>query len=105
MLASIGMHGFWYYYRYSGDRATMAHAYPAVKRYLALWELGSDGLVVHRPGGWDWGDWGNNIDRPVLDNALFYQALEAAINMARLTGNEARCGGLSENEGEYRGQF
>lgn len=89
MLSSIGMHGFWYYYFYTGDTATIKHAYPAVKRYLDLWRLGSDGLLVHRSGGWDWGDWGENIDRPVMDNALLFQALESAINMAKLTGNEA----------------
>lgn len=88
MLSSIGEHGFWYYYRYTGDRGTIEHVYPAVKRYLALWKLGDDGLVVHRAGGWDWGDWGQNIDRPVMDNALLYQALGAAIEMARLTGQE-----------------
>jgi alpha-L-rhamnosidase len=89
MLSSIGMHGFWYYYFYTGDAATIKHAYPAVKRYLDLWKLGANGLLVHRNGGWDWGDWGENIDRPVMDNALLYQALESAINMAKLTGNEA----------------
>ena len=62
---------------------------PAVKRYLDLWQLGPDGILLHRSGGWDWGDWGENIDRPVMDNALLYQALESAINMANLTGNEA----------------
>ena len=96
MLSSIGEHGFWYYYRYTGDRDTIAHAYPAVKRYLSLWKLGPEGLVVHRPGGWDWGDWGKNIDRPVMDNALLYQALGAAIEMARLTGNEADIGGYEK---------
>ena len=89
MLSSIGEHGFWYYYRYTGDRDTLVHAYPAVRDYLALWQIGPDGLLVHRPGGWDWGDWGQNIDRPVMDNALLYQALAAAINMARITGHDA----------------
>jgi len=55
MLSSIGMHGFWYYYLYTGDNATIKHAYPAVKHYLDLWKLGPDGLLVHRDGGWDWG--------------------------------------------------
>lgn len=58
MLLSIGKHGFWYYYMYTGDASTIKHAYPAVKRYLNLWKLGADGLLVHRGGGWDWGDWG-----------------------------------------------
>jgi hypothetical protein len=88
MLASIGEHGFWYYYRYTGDDDAIAYAYPAVRDYLALWEIGPDGLLVHRSGGWDWGDWGENIDRPVMDNALLYQALGAAIGMARVTAHE-----------------
>jgi hypothetical protein len=89
MLSSIGMHGFWYYYLYTGDISTIKHVYPAVKRYLDLWQFGSDGLLIHRSGGWDWGDWGEDIDRPVMDNALLYQALESAVNMAKVTGNEA----------------
>ncbi len=89
MLASIGLYGFWNYYLHTGDRETIERAYPAVKRYLSLWELGPDGLVVHRKGGWDWTDWGEDIDVPVIENVWLYQALESAIRMARLTGNEA----------------
>src|ERR1035437_5721139 len=89
MLAGIGKYGFWHYYLNTGDKATIGHAYPAVKRYLSLWKLGPDGLLIHRLGGWDWADWGKNIDQPVIDNALLYQALEAAVSMARLTGHEA----------------
>jgi len=89
MLSSIGEYGFWYYYQHTGDLETIRHAYPAVKRYLQLWKLGGNGLLIHRDGGWDWGDWGENIDRPVLDNALLYQALNAAIKMANVTGNQA----------------
>jgi len=87
MLSSIGEYGFWYYYLYTGDVATIKHVYPAVKRYLNLWQLGPDGLLIHREGGWDWGDWGENIDRPVLDNALLYQALKVANQMANVTGD------------------
>jgi alpha-L-rhamnosidase len=89
MLASVGNYGFWNYYVFTGDKETIAHAYPSVKRYLALYRLGANGLVVHRPGDWDWADWGENIDVPVMENAWLYQALESAINMARLTGNDA----------------
>lgn len=89
MLASIGEQGFWNYYLQTGDREAMAKAYPAVKRYLSLWKLGEDGLIIHRPGGWDWADWGENIDSPVIGNAWLYQALEAAIKIAKLTGHEA----------------
>lgn len=86
MLAAIGKYGFWYYYRHTGDREMIAHCYPAVKRYLALWRMGADGLVVRRVGGWDWGDWGDNKDMPLLINAWFHMALEAARDMAHLLG-------------------
>lgn len=86
MLAAIGTYGFWTYYRYTGDRETIEHAYPAVKRYLDLWKTGSDGLVIRRTGGWDWGDWGENKDMPLLINGWFYMALESARNMAELLG-------------------
>lgn len=86
MLAAIGKYGFWYYFRYTGDIETIAHAYPAVKRYLEIWQIGSTGLVVARRGGWDWGDWGEHIDMPLLINCWFYMALESAVNMAQVLG-------------------
>jgi alpha-L-rhamnosidase len=87
MLASVGKYGFWTYYIQSGDKETIQHAYPAVRRYLNLWKLDKDKLVIHRPGDWDWSDWGTNIDVRILDSAWYQLALEGAINMARLTGN------------------
>jgi alpha-L-rhamnosidase len=108
MLASIGMYGFWYYYRYTDDSQTLKHAYPAVRKYLSLWQLGDDGLVVHRPGGWDWGDWGENKDRPVMLNAWYYMALQSAVRMAELTGHrrdipayQARINSIKENFNKY----
>jgi len=88
MLASVGWYGFWTYYLYTADQQTIADVYPAVRDYLSLWALGQDGLVVHRPGDWDWTDWGTNKDVPVLENAWLHLALKAAVEMARLTGNE-----------------
>jgi hypothetical protein len=96
MLAGIGEKGFWNYYVHTGDKATIEHAYPSVKRYLSLWQLGTNGLVIHRPGGWDWADWGENIDVPVMENAWLYQALNAAAKMARLTGNETDVAGYEK---------
>lgn len=68
------------------DGHTIVEAYPAVRKYLALWKIGSNGLVVHRKGGWDWGDWGTNVDIDILDNCWYYLALKAAIPMAILSG-------------------
>ena len=84
MLASVGKFGFWNYYIYTGDKETIRAVYPAVKKYLALWTLDTSGLVNHRSGDWDWYDWGNNIDIPVMENAWYSLALESACNMARL---------------------
>ncbi len=89
MLASIGKYGFWNYYIHTADKETIGQAYPAVKRYLKLWQLDAENLVVHRPGDWDWSDWGKEIDARVLDSAWYQLALEGAIGMARLTGNQA----------------
>lgn len=89
MLASVSKYGFWTYYLYSGDAAPLRHSYPAVKRYLNLWRFDQDGLIAHRRGGWDWSDWGKDIDARALDSAWYYLCMEAAIDMARLTGNQA----------------
>jgi alpha-L-rhamnosidase len=89
MLASIGKYGFWTYYLQTGDKETIAHAYPAVASYLNLWKLDRDNLVVHRPGDWDWSDWGDNIDARILDSAWYQLALEGAVAMAGVSGNTA----------------
>jgi alpha-L-rhamnosidase len=86
-LATIGECGFWNYFKYSGDTTTIVDAYSHVKNYLSLWTMDADGLVNHRAGGWDWEDWGNNIDTRLLDNCWYYLALKGALNMAILTNN------------------
>lgn len=89
MLASIGRLGFWNHYLNTGDRATAVAAYPHVRAYLALWKLDADGLVAHRKGGWDWADWGHQIDVRLLDQGWYCLALEGAASLARLAGNTA----------------
>lgn len=84
MLASVGKYGFWNFYRYTADIEMVRYVYPKVKKYLSLWNIDEKGLVKHRPGGWDWADWGDNIDVAVLDNAWYCLALESAANMAEL---------------------
>ncbi len=93
MLASIGKYGFWNYYMYTGDTAMIRYVYPAIKKYLNLWQLGEDGLVVHRPGGWDWLDWGEDIDASLVENSWYYMALQAAMQMANLTENSTDTAG------------
>ncbi len=87
MLASIG--GFATYALYTGDVQVIHEVYPAVQDYLALWQIDGEGLVVHRAGGWDWSDWGQDFDVALLDNGWYALALQGAIALARLTGNDA----------------
>jgi len=64
---------------------------------MLLFNLDGDGLVSHRVGGWDWQDWGSNIDWQLLDNAWYFLALDTMIKLAQLTGNTADLG-----EWQYR---
>ncbi|MEO0529575.1 MAG: alpha-L-rhamnosidase C-terminal domain-containing protein [Planctomycetota bacterium] len=90
MLASVGRYGFWEYYRHTGDIGTIRSVYPAVNRYLALWQVDDEGIVVPRKGGWTWGDWGKNKDMPLLFNAWYYLALDGRSRMAELFGDTDR---------------
>jgi len=87
MLASISRQGFWTYAFYSGDFDTLRHVYPAVQRYLEIWDLRPDGLIDPRPGSWPWGDWGDNVDMTLLSNIWYHLALQgqrhAALALAR----------------------
>lgn len=71
-------------YKYTADLNTIRYIYPKIKKYLSLWNIDENGIVKHRAGGWDWADWGDNIDVEILDNAWYCLALEAAINMGTL---------------------
>ena len=86
MLASVGWYGFWNYFMNTNDSTTMREVYPAVRKYLSIWSMGTNGLVQHRAGGWDWADWGTNIDLNPMENAWYYLALKSAIPMATMSG-------------------
>jgi alpha-L-rhamnosidase len=86
MLASIGEYGIGKYIEYTGDTGIIRQIYPQINKYMGLWKLGGDGLVIHRPGGWDWHDWGSRIDVKVLDNAWYYLALKTYLKMAKHLG-------------------
>ena len=89
MLASVGHYGFWTYYLETGDLDTVRRVYPAVRDYLALWELDTDGLVRQRSGGWTWGDWGNDKDMPLIFNGWYALALQGQRDMALALGHAA----------------
>lgn len=89
MLTSIGTYGFWNYYMNTGDRKQMEKAYPAVQKYLSLWQTDETGLTVMRRGGWLWGDWGENKDLRLIIAGWHYTALDGAAKMAELLGKQA----------------
>lgn len=89
MLASIGYHGFWNYYWNTGDKETITQVYDGVKRYLDVWELDENGVLVKRmteadDKGWYWGDWGTNVDKDLLMNEWYYIALKGFKQMSIL---------------------
>ncbi len=87
VLAAVGEYGVLRYYRNTGDLALLQQCYPAIKSYLLnVWQTNSLGLVIHRTGQWDWEDWGDNIDAPLLDNTWYMLALNAAAQIAPLVG-------------------
>ena len=90
MLASVGYYGFQTYYMLTGDSQTIADIYPRVRKYLfEVWEPQNSGLVKTRRGGWYWGDWGKNIDKPALQQCWYALALKGFAQMARTTGHRS----------------
>ena len=90
ILATAGKYGVQRYFRNTGDTNFLVQAYPALRDYLLnVWQTDSQGLVVHRAGGWDWDDWGSNIDPPLLDNTWYLMACEAAAQIAPIVGQSA----------------
>ena len=83
-----GVCGYWEYYLYTGKTDILEMMYEPSKNYLNLWEMGDNGLVIHRGGSWDWPDWGSNSDVPALENAWYYKALTAVKQMAQELGHD-----------------
>ena len=105
MLASIGRTGFGTYGLYSGDTETLRAVYPAAKRYLEIWNMQTNGLVVPRPGAWSWGDWGENVDMIVLYNAWYYIGLQGLEQMARTTGHPEDLPWIAARKAAIEGAF
>lgn len=90
MLASVGWYGFYTQYYYSGDSSFVAPIYDRLHRYLhEVWQVDQDGLAITRPGDWNWGDWGEEIDLGVLTTCWYYLALKAEHAFAVQLGKHA----------------
>ncbi len=87
ILATISTCGLGVYSFFSGDFTTGEDIYPAIKRYLMIWEFDQDGVIKVRKGDWSWGDWGENIDLRALLNCWYALALDEAIDLAERLGD------------------
>lgn len=84
MLAVIGV-GFKNYLMYTGDVETIKYVYPAVKKYLSLWEVNEEGHVTTKERNvWGWYDHGDKIDAELLEHAWYSIALETYAHLANL---------------------
>jgi hypothetical protein len=106
MLATVGPYGFGLWARTTGDDRPLKDLYPRIKRYLDLFEFGDDGLVLHRKGAWDWGDWGENIDLRVLTNCWYYMATKDEEQKTKISENFDKVfwNGKEYRDPAYKGQ-
>ena len=79
----------WRYFLFTKDTATVKHVYPAMRKYLAVWQMEENGQLIYRKGGWDWGDWGEHIDFVLIQHGWYLLALQTAAKIAVLIGEEA----------------
>ena len=105
MLAAIGPYGFWNYYMNTGDKETLAFAYPYVRDYLALWTTDATGLTEFRNGGWNWGDWGDEKDMRLIYAGWHHLALGAAAKMADALGKPEESAQYHELAGQVSAAF
>ena len=77
------------YYKATGDKDILRLAFRPAIRYLALWELDSDGAPLPRRGNWEWYDHLYNCDREILNICWYYSALRFAEFMANELGDDS----------------
>ncbi len=76
------------YYKQTKDKALLEFSFEPVLKYLKLWDMGQDGLVVSRTGDWKWFDHKQYVDEAVLENAWYYSALKQAAAMAEILDHD-----------------
>lgn len=105
MLASVGYYGFWTYYMGTGDKELIEYVFPKVKKYIHVWKISPEGLVIPRKGGWTWGDWGDNKDMELLFSLWYSIALDGYAHMARLVDEPAEAQWADEVNDRLRKVF
>lgn len=87
ILATTGWYGIYTQCFYGNDFSMAKKHYDRLKRYLhEVWQTDEDGLAILRQGEWFWGDWGDNIDQLLLQNAWYYLALKSEVELAKMFG-------------------
>ena len=94
-ISSIGM--IREYYVHTGDRDILDFVIEPVEKYLLLWNMGGDGLVEKRSGGWAWYDHGANIDGAILENCWYTLALEFALSIRENVILRSRLDSIKKN--------
>ena len=89
MQSLAGVHSFWQYYLYSGNRDILIEAYPYLLDYLDMWTVAVNGATSHRAGNWDWFDWGDHPDMSIIENCWYYIALDSVLKIANLEDSGA----------------
>ncbi|MDX2197198.1 MAG: alpha-L-rhamnosidase C-terminal domain-containing protein [Cytophagales bacterium] len=87
MLSGLTKWGYLSYWMHTADKKIFDNIIPSHIAYLNLWQLDTNGVVIHRGGGWDWGDWGQNIDMPLLETAWYYLALKGTAKLMSYHGD------------------
>lgn len=77
----IFMTSVYHYWLHSGDRETAEAYCNAFLNYLRLVEM-ENGLPVYRDGSWTWDDWGDRIDKQLLQTGIYYYALNVTKSLA-----------------------
>ena len=77
----IFMTSAYHYWLHSGDVETMTAYCEASLDYLQLFEM-ENGLPAYRDGSWTWDDWGEHIDRRLLQASIYYYALSVTRQLA-----------------------
>lgn len=90
-----GIMSWFQYYLYSGDRASIEQAYPALLKYIEMFELdvASFSVPFKRRNGTNtmhlsWVDWGDNIDKDLCLNIWAYIGVKTVIDFAELLSDE-----------------
>jgi hypothetical protein len=82
----------WPYYLHTADAALLQDVFPAIERYLAMWEGRKDARGLYEPAGeWLWFDWGEKPrDGKRICNLLHCLVLAACAKIADVVGKPDR---------------